>query len=39
MPEAPVLIVRTDQTEVEANPVAGLLGCPPCGGVRPPPGR
>ncbi len=33
MPEAPVLIVGTEQAEVEADLVAGRLGCPPCGGV------
>ncbi len=33
MPEAPVLIVGTDQVEVEADLVAGRLGCPPCGGA------
>jgi transposase-like protein len=33
MPEAPVLIVGTDQTVVETDLAAGRLGCPPCGGV------
>ena len=33
MPEAPVLIVGTVQAEIEADLVAGRLGCPPCGGV------
>ncbi len=33
MPEAPVLIVGTDEAEVEADLIAGRLGCPPCGGA------
>lgn len=33
MPEAPVLMVGTDQAAVEADLVGGLLACPGCGGV------
>ena len=33
MPEAPVLMVGTDQVEVEADLLAGRLACPSCRGV------
>ncbi|MDQ2729310.1 MAG: DUF6431 domain-containing protein [Actinomycetota bacterium] len=33
MPEAPVLMVGTDEAVVEADLAAGRLACPACGGV------
>jgi Domain of unknown function (DUF6431) len=33
MPEASVLIVRSDAQRVEADLVSGIVGCPSCGGV------
>ncbi len=33
MPEAPVLIIGTDQAVVDTDLAAGRLSCPPCGGV------